>query len=162
MSTAQEQLKKRALTKVARYCALGERSLRQVKDKLAKERLSETEIAQIIDELREGSFLDERRFAAAFCNDKLRFNSWGKNRLRMELKGHQISLETINRALEELDIQLYQEQLKNVLSKKLFTLKDETEPLMKKKKLAEHAIRKGFEADLVFKLSEQLLSSVRH
>jgi regulatory protein len=159
--SAEAELLKKAKSSLARYCALGERSPRQARDKLKKFRLSDLQIEKVIAELKHDGFLNESRFAAAFCNDKLKFNAWGKSRLKMELSGHQINPEVIESALDNIDEALYVEQIKQVLKKKLQSLAAEENYLLKKKKLTDFAIRKGFEAGIVFSISDELLSSLR-
>lgn len=154
-------LVKKAASSLARYCAMGERSPRQVQDKLQKFSLSEAQVAEVIDKLISDGFLNESRFASAFCHDKLRFNSWGKSRLRMELRAHKISAEHTEEALSEISDEVYTSQLTQVLKKKLRTISSETEALMKKKKLTDHAIRKGFEPGLVFSVAEKIMSAER-
>ena len=160
MTGRPEQIKK-AKVKVARYCAMGERSPRQVRQKLEKVGLFPSEIDLVIDQLTDENFIDADRFCRAFVNDKLKFNKWGRNRIRLELKTHQISSESIEQALKAVNETLYRQILKDLLEKKWKSLESEENPLIKKKKSVEYAIRKGFETDLVFQQIEGIMSRAR-
>lgn len=150
---------KRVRQKVSRYCATAERSPRQLKDRLVKEGLSTSQIEQVLQQLRKDNFLNETRFALAYCHDKIKFNAWGKLRVKQELKFHQIPTPEIEHALEAFSEIEYQEILLHVLERKLRQLSTEENLLLKKKKMIDYALRKGFESDLVFKKVQQLLSA---
>lgn len=153
-----ERLKK-PLAKMARYCALAEKSPRQIREKLRKNPIHETDIELILQELRKQGFLNEERFAHAFSNDKLKFNQWGRNRIRLELKSHGIDEILINQALDHLDIEIYIEILEQLSSKKWKSLEKEDNPLIRKKKTIDYLVRKGFEFDLILASLDSIMSA---
>lgn len=160
MSSRPEIIKK-AKAKAARYCAMGERSPRQVRQKLEIQGLFPNEIETVIGQLTEEGFLDIERFCRAFANDKLRFNKWGRNRIRMELKAHFLANDDIEKALDGLDETSYQQILSELVEKKWKSLLKEENPLIRKKKTIEYGIRKGFEPDMVFATLNTIMSGTR-
>ena len=67
-----------ALLRMADLCARSEQCPYDIAKKLRAKALSEADIHKVIDELRRRRFIDERRFAASFARDKVRFAGWGR------------------------------------------------------------------------------------
>ena len=80
---------RQALTNVMAMCSLSERCRFDIIAKLKQWELSEDEIAEAIDYLIKEHFLDEERFVRFYVNDKLRFNKWGKVKLKFMLRQKQ-------------------------------------------------------------------------
>ncbi|MFT4739015.1 MAG: regulatory protein [Cyclobacteriaceae bacterium] len=150
---------KQAFLKMAKYCAMGEKSSFQVGQKLTKYGLSEVDKESIIDRLTNEGFLSEERFSTAFTNDKFQFNKWGKIRIRMELKHHRISEQHIELALSQLNEASYKDMLAQLIQGKWSLLASEEQYLKRKKKTLDFVIRKGFEPSLCFNLFDEHVSS---
>src|SRR5574344_57000 len=73
------------LNKSCKYCSRGEKSTFDIKRFLFKENLSDEELDFIIKNLIDNNFINEERYIAAFINDKIAFNKWGKNKIFYEL-----------------------------------------------------------------------------
>ena len=156
--TAREKFLLQAKSKIAKYCSVGEKSGHQVSAKLEKYGLEPDEVSSVIAFLENEKFLDETRFARAFANDKLKFNHWGKNRIRFELKNkHRLSANDIEDAMSSLDRDLYHEIFREVASKKSRLLIHETDSKKKKAKLINFLVSRGFESNLIFESIESLL-----
>jgi regulatory protein len=148
--------------RVARYCAMGERSPKQAQEKLLKYGLNPSLVEKAIEELQKNHFLDTERFAKAFANDKFRFNSWGKIKIRIELKNHLIPEDDIETGLLNIDQEEYFEKVEELIRKKWSTLKEDENYLVRKNKTASFLVRKGFESELVFNKIDDLMSSGKH
>ena len=140
-----------ALKKLQRYCAYQDRCHQEVRTKLLNLGIYGDELEEIIVELISDNFLNEERFARSFARGKFRIKNWGRNRITQELKKKRISEYCIKKAMEEIEEDEYLEKLQMVLFKKSEQL-SEPDPWKKRTKLAQHAIRKGFESQLVFEL----------
>lgn len=149
---------KQARLKVARYCAMAERSPRQVIDKLEKYGLSGHEAEKVFIALKSEKFVDEERFAGAFVNDKFTFNQWGRNRLKQELKLHDIPGEIIENAIYSIPDEEYTETVSALLEKKWAKIRDDEHFLSRKKKTIDYLLRKGFEGSVVFSCFEEFMS----
>lgn len=138
-----------ALQKLQHYCAYQDRCHREVRTKLIKMGVYGDELEEIIIELIRENFLNEERFAKSFARGKFRLKRWGKNRILRELKMRDISDYCIRKAMEEINDEDYHQTLQAVLIKKVKTLKD-SNTFKRNQKLAQYAIRRGFEAALVW------------
>ncbi|MGN1236558.1 MAG: regulatory protein RecX, partial [Bacteroidaceae bacterium] len=110
---------------------------------------------RLIDRLISENFINEQRYARSFTHDKFTFSHWGKTKISVSLKQKGISNEAINNALATIDPNQYRETLKNILAQKSRQLNEEN-PFMRQRKLASHAIGKGFEPEQVISAIDQL------
>lgn len=140
-----------ALQKLQHYCAYQDRCHREVRSKLLTLGIYGEELEEIITELIQENFLNEERFACSFARGKFRLKQWGRNRILRELKMRQISDYCIRKAMEEIKDEDYYQTLQEVLTKKAKTLKD-TDTFKRNQKLAQHAIQRGFEPELVWEM----------
>ncbi len=142
--------------KLEYYCAYQERCKQDVKNKLISMNISSRHIESIIQHLLDNDFLNEERFAKAFCRGKFRIKKWGRQRIKRELKGKYITSQNINSALQEINEIEYHE-IFNDLAKKRFLEIKETNIFKKRKKLADHLLYRGWESDAVYKKVLELI-----
>ena len=138
-----------ALPKAKQYCAYQERSHSEVKEKLYGFGLTTKEVEQIISILIEENYLNEERFAIAFAGGKFRIKQWGKVKITHALKQKQVSAYCIKKALQQIDYDTYLKTLQKNFDAKIKTLQSEKNIFIKKKKLQDHLMQKGFESELV-------------
>ena len=131
-----------------RFCAYRERCPKEVRTKLAEFGLSRADADQIYAVLEEDKFFQEERFAMAFAGGKFRYNSWGRVRIRQELKMRSISSEIIAQALESIDQEEYEALLQKLMDRKREQYAGDDNA---REKTAASLIRAGFEMDLVFR-----------
>lgn len=134
---------------MSRYCAYQERSQKEVRNKLYELGFYGDEIEELIVELIAENFLNEERFAKAFAGGKFRVKKWGRNKIEMALKQHNISAYCIKKGLEEIDEADYMNALEGIIQKKSEAV-HESNPFIKKNKVAQFAISKGYEPELVW------------
>jgi len=144
-----------AFNKIKHWCAYQERSQWETKKKLRSFGLTLDEVNQIVAELISENFLNEERFAIAFAGGKFRMKGWGKNKIKTELKAHQISDYSINKALVLLQERDYQEKLEQILEKKNKQLK-ENNNLRKNQRLLQYAVSRGYDWQEVEKTLKKL------
>jgi len=149
---------RQALTKVMAMCSQSERCRFDIVAKLRQWELSEEEIAEAVDYLVKEHFLDEERFVRFFVNDKLRFNKWGKVKLKFILRQKQISETIIREALSQISDDLYMKILRNLLKTKVKSIKGDS-GYERKGKLAIFAQSHGFEAELAFRMAGELIGN---
>ena len=142
--------------KLEYYCAYQERCKQDVKIKLISMNISLHHIESIIQHLLENDFLNEERFAKAFCRGKFRIKQWGRQRIIRELKGKYITNHNINSALQEINEIEYHKTF-NDLAKKRFLEIKETNIFKKRKKLADYLLYRGWESDAVYKIILELI-----
>jgi regulatory protein len=137
------------LEKAKKYCAYQERSQQEVRDKLYDLGLHRNEVEQCIAQLVSENYLNEQRFAIAYAGGKFRMKEWGRVKIKLALKQKKVSDYCIRKALEEISGKEYLKTLHKLLSKKTKEVK-EPNPLKKKYKVAQYAISRGFEPELVW------------
>lgn len=140
-----------------KLCSKEERCISDVREKLEKWGLHESEMEEVIEHLVSNNYIDENRYATFFISDKFKLNKWGRLKLKQALKLKSLPDDAIANGLTAIDEAEYLELLKNEIQKKLSTLNEGT-PLDKKAKLFRFAASRGFENEYVYKLIDELVS----
>jgi len=143
--------KKEALSKLMKYCSYQDRCHKEVESKLREWLIWGGDRDEIVYELMQHDFLNEERFARSYVRGKFKIKRWGRIKIKNGLKEKGITDNLIRIAMKEIDEDAYFNTLKNELEKKQNSLSEENE-FIKNKKVAEHLIRRGFEAELVWSL----------
>jgi len=146
---------KDAKQRAGRFCALRERSPNEVYKKTLMWGLSESDAEKLVAELVEEGFVNEQRFANAYCHDKFEFNSWGRLKIRSHIFIHNLPDKVIEAALMNINEEKYLERLKSLAKNKWCRIKDK-EPFKKKQKTANYLAGKGFELDLIWKTIDSI------
>lgn len=145
-----------ALPKAKHYCAYQERCHREVKDKLYGFGLNTKEVDQILSTLIEENYLNEERFAIQFAGGHFRTKNWGRVKISHALKQKQVSAYCIKKALKQIDEDEYLKTLEKLFEDKLRLLKSEKNIFIKKRKLQDHLMQKGYETDLIREMMNKL------
>ena len=154
------------MLRVRKYCALRERSIREVEKKLSDLDVLEDRAQLIIEKLKAEGFLNEKRYVSAYTRGKFRNKKWGKKRIEMELKRQGIGKDLLENGLKEIENTEYLEALDKLLIKKWkqvqakagksdYSEKDLFTPEMQK--LVNYAMQKGFEYDIVIDRVKKIL-----
>lgn len=150
--------KEEALQKLRQYCAYQERSHYEVQQKLYDLGIRRNEHDEIIATLIEEDYLNEERFAKAFAGGKFRMKDWGRKKIYYALKEKKVSEYSIKQAMKEIDEEEYQKNLKELITEKYESLKDE-QYLVRKKKTIDYMVQKGYEFDLVNRALKDLVDN---
>lgn len=137
-------------------CSRQERCRSEIAEKLASFKLTPAEIKTILETLVKENFIDESRYAGTFTRDKLRFNKWGKAKIRYMLEGKKLPVTIISDALDEIDEGYYREILKEELIKKRRTIKG-SNAFEVRGKLFRFARQRGFETGLIYTMLDEIL-----
>lgn len=143
------------LLKAKAYCTYQERCHREVREKLYSLSLHKKEVDEIISTLIEENYLNEERFAIQFAGGRFRIKQWGRVRIKYALKQKQVSQYCIRKAIDAIDEKDYLATLRKLSSAKSKTLKNEKNSLIRKRKLQDHLIQKGYERDLVIRITDE-------
>ncbi|PSR57342.1 RecX family transcriptional regulator [Adhaeribacter arboris] len=139
---------KEALIKAAAYCAYQERTQQEVRNKLYSYGLDFEEVEETIIRLCAEKLIDEERFAKAYVRGKYSLKRWGRRKILLGLKAHQISDYCIRQGMKEIDLDTYWQNLLYLTEKKNRTEK-ESNPAIRKHKLTQFLLSKGYENDLI-------------
>ena len=141
---------------IRRYGAYQERSHQEVRNKLYSYRLHGNDVDDILTSLITDGFLNEERFAKAFCGGKFRMKKWGRIKITHALESKGVSMNCIRIGLREIDDESYINTLRELLEVKRQSLPDDN-AFELRDKLSTYAIQKGYEPDLVWKEVYELI-----
>lgn len=144
-----------ATKRIIRYCEYQERSEKEVFVKLKSYNLSTTSIHEVIQFLKEEGWVDNLRFAKAYAHGKFCHNRWGRNKIKTGLIGKGIPPDLILEALNEIPEDDYLKRVGELIERK--RLETETlSPEMRREKVFNYIVQKGFEWDIVQKVYARL------
>ena len=141
--------KDRLLQKIPHYCSYQERCHSEVRTKLYSLGVWKKDVEEIISRLIEEDYLNEERFAMQFAGGKFRIKQWGRVKIKYELKQKQVSEYCIRKALEQIDDASYRQTLRKIALNKWEGLYGEKNIFIKKRKLQDYLLQKGYETFLV-------------
>mgnify|MGYP003451176513 FL=1 len=118
--------------------------------------LSPLEADDVLGRLEREGFIDEVRYARAYVSDHYRFSQWGREKLRHMLCADGIASAAIEEALKEIDEDVYRENLKSLLEKKIRSA-DNDDPRTLTRKAVAYAAARGYEADLIFEVFKEII-----
>lgn len=136
-----------ALNRASALCAASEQAPGNIRDKLLRWGLTAAEAADILDQLITQGFIDERRYARAFVNDRFRFNGWGRVKIAYQLKQKGVAADIIAEALATIDEQQYRDRLVDLLRAKWRTVNGR-ETRAAWAAMMRYAASRGFEASV--------------
>ena len=139
----------RALCSRREYCTqdVMKKALKALEgDRHAAEQVLETLVAE--------KYVDDLRYAGAYCRDKASLSGWGEVKIRYMLASKGISREIIAEALEEIDSNRAQDRLNRLLQTKYKSLKDDPQCRLK---LLRYALGRGYSYDEVSSISDCLI-----
>ena len=130
------------------FCAYQERCTREIETKLFQWNFPKNESDKLIEHLKTSGFLDDERFAFSFVSGKTRFKKWGRIKIRFYLSQKGIDKDLAARALKEIDLDEYWNNLLHLTKRKFSETKD-TDQWQKKSKITRFLASKGYESDLI-------------
>ncbi len=146
-----------AQKKLEYFCSYQERCHQEVRQKLISMHMIPDAIDTIMVSLIRHDYLNESRFARLFVQGKFRIKYWGKFRLKMELKKREISGFNINQALAQISEDDYLKVFDELANKKFLSI-NESNPIKKKRKLADFLLYRGWESHLVYEKVNRLIN----
>ncbi len=148
--------KEQALFKLRHYCAYQERCHREVKEKLYSFGLRRDEVEEAISTLIEENYLNEERFALQFAGGHFRGKHWGRVKIRYELKQRQVGEYCIKKALASIGEDDYTRTLERLAAARWESLREEENQFVRRRKLQDYLLRKGYEMEMIKELTKQL------
>ena len=140
---------------MAAMCSRREYCEYDIREKLKKSQLDDTDITAVIKELKERNFINNERFATAYAKDKFQFNGWGKRKIAMMLSFKNIDDDTISNAINNIEQDPYKEKCLALLKSKAKSIKAENLSELKNK-LLRFSIGRGFD----YETSLQCISEI--
>lgn len=143
--------------KIQRYCDKAERAPFEVEKKLIQYGVWQNDRQALIAELISLNLLNEARFASAFAHDHFEFRKWSKRKIELHLKAKRVSSRNIQDAIRNLPSEGDALQIRALLPS--LQKKYEKKGKLKNQYTAKALIRKGFQAEEVFKVLRETSES---
>lgn len=137
-----------ALMYASRLCSMSEQCRLDIEEKIRRFELDSDEVHTLMEQLEKNGFLDEKRYAGAYVNDKFQLNKWGRVKIKSYLKQKKIPGTIIDEALSGLDETRYTKTLLDLMRRKDRSQRS-TNVMERKAKLYRFALGRGFEVPLV-------------
>jgi regulatory protein len=136
----------RALLDRARnYCALAEQCEDAVRQKLVTWGASPSDSDVIVAALQGEGYLDNERYARAFCESKILTQHWGRQKVLYQLRLKHLPREAVDRGMAAVSNEAYMAVLAEVTEKKRLELEQKTDdPFVLRQKLTASLVNKGF------------------
>lgn len=147
---------RRALERAMALCSKSEKCRHDIMMKLKAWKLTgDKENDTIMQELEDDKFIDEKRYAAAFTRDKIRFNKWGRIKIRAMLRSRGISDPDIEHGLGAIDHEEYLRMIEDGIKEKLRTIKAGNTYEIRGR-LSRFAASRGYEQEYVYEIINSL------
>ena len=151
MKSGQE---KDAVTRLKNLCARREYCSSDIIGKLRREGVTEQEAEGILQELREGKWVDDVRYAGCYAREKALISGWGTVKIRFHLRAKGIAPEAVNQALEEIESAGAEKRRDDVLRNKWRELCRKEDDVRKRRmKLIRFALGRGYSAEDAFSIA---------
>lgn len=150
-------IKQRALSFLARRFHSERELLIKLKSKSYEERL----IKNVLNDLREKSFINDQVFANHFIEEKLKKKRWGKNKIKAALFSKGVSASIIDEGLKSFDSEIDQNEAAFGLAQKKFEkLKlRESDDRKLKQKLISFLLSRGFDYEVSSEVVNKIIKS---
>lgn len=149
-----------ALSKVMFICSRQEKCCSDIRKKLQDWEISYDDQDKIIQTLLDEKFINEERYTNFYVRDKFRFNRWGNIKISHHLKQKQIPEIIIEDALEQINEEEYIQTLKDLLSNKIKSIRED-DPYQLRAKLYRFAQSRGFESQISLNQIDLLISKMK-
>jgi regulatory protein len=149
MTSVKKYTLSEAKTKIEFWCAFQERAPYDVRQKLFELGLHAEDVDALLASLISNNYLNEQRFAEAFCSGKFHIKKWGRIKIVQHLKQKFISDYSIKKGLLEIDEETYMKTIQTLIEKKKAELRSEKNSWIKKAKIVRFLQSKGYELELI-------------
>lgn len=135
-----------------RYLSGRDHSSFEIKQKVGKKGYNENDIARVIENLSEGGYLNDEKFATKFVEEKTELNQWGPKKIRSHLYKKGIDRQIIDKVLTHKtdDLQLQQICVDLVMKRKRHFLR-ENDDFKRKQKIYRYLAGRGFSGSVIKK-----------
>ena len=144
-----------ATDKIKRYCSVQDRCQWDVIKKMNEWGLGAKIKTRLLEILITENYINEKRFSESFCRGKFKIKNWGKIKISNELKQKNISNICIEKGMEEIKEDEYLKVLDKLFVEKRDQLTEKNH-FVKKTKIANFLIQRGFESFLVWEKMKEL------
>ena len=143
----------KARNKAFKLLSYRERTIKEIKDRLAKKDFNEEVIIKVVDFLLENDYLNEERFAEMWIRSRKKHHPRGRKLIYKELKQKGVDQKIINSALNQYLNRQDELEMAEYLKEKW--LRRRTEEDSSSYKLKNYLANKGFNYDLIYEITDK-------
>lgn len=144
-----------ATARLEAACARAEHATSELRDKLWRWGIADTDADAIINDLRTRRFVDDTRFARAFANDKVKFGRWGRRKVEAALYRKRIAADIICKVLDDIDTDTYNDNLEHLLRRKAASISD-PDTYNGRAKLIRFGLSNGYDMERVMDVVDRI------
>lgn len=137
------------MARMKAWCDRQERHHREVITKLSSWGYFGETAQEMLSDLISQNYVNEERFARAYCSGKFRIKNWGRQKIKANLKSMGISDYCIGKGMTEIDPEEYDRALLALIERKMKDYRTLNQ-FQQRGKVASFLQRRGFESDLVW------------
>ena len=139
-----------ALQKLAARCSQAEHGTHEMNEKMDRWGIEADAQERIVEYLVNNRYVDDRRYARSFVNDKLKYNKWGRRKIEQALWLKHLDKAVMQEALDDIDEADWISVLRPLLQSKRRTTKADSDYEMNTK-LFRYAMSRGFRVEEIRK-----------
>lgn len=140
-----------AQARLENLCARAEHCSFEIEQKLRKWGIDESNSCRILENLKVHKFIDDKRYAAAFVNDKVKFARWGKQKIISALYAKKIDRSIILDVIDNIEEDEIELNLIEILRQKSKTITD-VKTFQGRTKLFRFAISRGYSSEMISRI----------
>lgn len=159
MQQRKQLTKENATARLESLCVRAEHCSYELLSKLRNWGIIGNDADDIINHLIDNKFVDNLRFAQSFVRDRYRFSGYGRRKIAIALKAKRIPSDIIDTAMDEIDPDIYFENLQHLVQRKAANL--DLSIYDDRNKLYRYALSRGFESDITVRAIKLYISDHR-
>lgn len=136
--------------KLVNYCVYQDRCHAEVEQKMRDFMLIPEAKDEIMLYLIRENYLNEERFTRSYIRGKFYIKSWGRNKIRQNLKQKKISEKLIDRSFDEIEDDDYEKTLAKIYHR-YYDGQKGLKPYQKEIKTIKYLLSRGFEYEEIIK-----------
>lgn len=143
MKSSKKMIDSALLDRARRYCALAEQCESGVRQKLVTWGAGTDDANVVVENLRSEGYLDDKRYARAYCESKMLQQGWGRQKVLYQLRLKHLPKEAIDSGVAVVDDERYFEMLRATAERKMQELGPDF-TLENQRKLVSFLTSRGF------------------
>jgi regulatory protein len=147
------------LDRARRYCALAEQCEDAVRQKLVTWGATPVESDDVIDALYSENYLDDVRYARAYCESKILHQHWGRQKVLYQLRLKHLPRTAVETGMAAISDEDYLAALSDLAVKKFSELRRSTnDPAALRQKLTSFLLSRGF---LIGEINQVIINTLQ-
>ena len=143
-----EMTEQQVLARLTAECAKAEHCTGEMLEKMRRWGVDDDVQARVMAYLIKGKYVDDERFCRLFVRDKIRFNGWGRRKVKQALYQKRIDKVVSGPILDAIDDSEYINVLRPLIRSKRKSIKAANE-YERNQKLMKFALSRGFEWNII-------------